>query len=78
MAPEGNTLFSIGLGSFFLRIRHFVKYSVVLCEDRIIAINHDHTLRRILEVTEIPEEVDIKDGKCTVRFIDGTTDEVAI
>ena len=78
IGSEGNTLFAIGLDSVFLLIRHFEQYSVVLCEDQVIAINHDHSLRRMVHLREIPQDVDVRDGQCVVRFIDGSVDEVAI
>lgn len=78
VAPEGNTLFSVGLSTPLLQIKHFAECTVVLCETLALAINRDYTLRRIYDLRELPDTVDIKNSTFTVSFIDGMIEELPI
>jgi hypothetical protein len=72
VSPLGNILFSMGLDSFILQIKHFQVCTVALCETHLIAINHDsYTLRRICHLRDIPVSVEIKDNELLVKYISG-------
>ena len=73
MSAEGRILCSIGLFTPLLQIKLFSAYTIVVCETELIGINRNFSLRFFTGYTEILDDVDVKDGKVEVTFIDGST-----
>lgn len=71
VSPMGNTLFSIGVSSSVLQIRRFEKYIVALCEAQILALNRDYTLRKLCDLRDLPDQVDVDGDELVVTFTDG-------
>jgi len=71
VSPLGTILFSMGLDSFLLQIKHFQACTVALCETQVIAINHDHTIRKMCYLREIPDSVEMKNNELIVMYLDG-------
>lgn len=65
------TLFSVGLASRILQLKNFEGFTVALCETEVLVVNHDYTLRAICSLPEIPDTVDMRDGKLVVALLDG-------
>jgi hypothetical protein len=78
LAPQGNVLFSMGLSSPILQLLLFPSCAVGLCETQAFAINSDHSIRRIVDLREIPEMADLRDGKLVVTFSGGETESIPI
>lgn len=70
---RGSMLFSMSLTSSLIQIKTFEKFVLILCETQAIAVNRDHTLRRVCDLNDIPDAVDVKGDKLTVTSVDGET-----
>lgn len=71
LTVQGNTMFSMGLSSPILQLLLFPSCAVALCETQAFAINLDYSLRRIVDLRELPDAADLRDGKLVVTFSDG-------
>jgi hypothetical protein len=78
LAPQGNALFSIGLISSFLNIKHFEECTIISCETQAMVVNRDYSLRRICDLREIPEEINFGNGKMVVTFMDAGKEEYSL
>jgi hypothetical protein len=74
IGAEGNVVFSIGLNSNFVQVLPLRQCAVVLCETQAVAVNSDYSLRRILDLPDIPDAARSQDNKLAVTFVDGRTE----
>lgn len=78
VSPQGNILFSLGLITPILQIKHFDECIIALCQTEAIAVNHDYALRKIYDLREISDSVEIKDGELVITFINGEKEAFSI
>jgi hypothetical protein len=71
VSAEGRLLFSIGLMTSLLDIRHVEGFTVALCDGQLVAVNRDHSVRAIYDLRDVPDTVDAGEGRATVRYVDG-------
>lgn len=68
---DGRPLFSIGLMTSLLDIKHFKECTVALCDGQLVAINPDCSIRMIYDLQDVPAALDKKGGRLTLRYVDG-------
>ena len=78
LSLEGSVLFSIRLNSNILQILFFQELITALTEAEAIIINQDLSVRRIIDLRELPETADLDGGRLVVTFIDGETGTFSI
>jgi hypothetical protein len=70
VSSEGSIQFSIRLNSNILQLIT-LDVTVAVCELAIVIINSNFSIRRIVELQEIPDHVDVRDSTLVVEYIDG-------
>ena len=78
VSPLGNILFAIGLDSFILQIKSFEDCTIAFCETQLIAINHDYSLRKLCDLRDIPDSVEMKYHDLIVTYISGEQEQFSI
>jgi hypothetical protein len=78
LAAQGNILFSMGLSSPILQLLLFPSCAVGLCESQAFAINPDYSIRRIVNLRELPDTADLRDGRLVITFSDGEIESMSI
>jgi len=71
VALDGGIRFSMALASSLLQIKIYAEFAVALCESQILVINQDSSLRRMDDLPDIPDGVDVQDGKIIIMLLDG-------
>lgn len=71
VALDGGVRFSVALASPLLQIRIFPEFTVALCETGFLVVNQDASIRRMEELSDVLDSVDVQDGKVVVSLLDG-------
>lgn len=72
VSNDGVIFVSIGLNSCLIDIRRLHRSLAVICETEIILFNDDYSICAIHGMNNIPSELDERDGKMIITFIDGS------
>lgn len=68
---QGQTKFSIGLASHFLKFYNLEDCMGILCETELVLVNGDYSIRNIHGLTNIPDSLVRRDSKLIVKLING-------
>ncbi len=70
---DGAIRFSIALASSLLQILNYTEFTVALCESQVLVINENSSIRRMDELPDIPDSVDLQDGRIIILLLDGSS-----
>jgi len=73
VTDQGEIVFSLGLGSRLLDLKPVSAYLVIMCDDTLLSVNEDHSIRAIHRLGDIPSDVAFLDGRLVVTTADGAT-----
>lgn len=78
VTAQGAIRFSIGLLTPLLNIQQAADCSIIICDSQIVVVNHDHSIRAICDVANVPDEVELLEGQLRVVFVNGEEETFCI
>lgn len=76
VSPDGTTVFAVALGNYVLDIKVFSDRVVIVGEAVLLSVNRTYSIRSIVELEDLPVDIDVVADGLLVHYAGGRTKTV--